>query len=303
MRQQQENRLGATLVVATRRGRRSLWLDFLIRLFRDKRLGAAGFVICALLLLMALLAQVIAPFDYREQSLGNSLLPPNATYWLGTDQLGRDLFSRILVGAQVSLIVSFSSVALFLFISIVIGMGSGYVGGKLDMIVQRFVDGWMTIPALIILLALVSVLGQGLWQLIIVLSIDRGISTSRVLRGDALSLKEASYVEAARSIGASHMRVFLVHVLPNAFATLIVMATISLGAFILTEASLSFLGFGVPPPFPSWGSMLSDSGLTYMEAAPWMAIWPGLALTLSVWAFNVLGDAMRDLLDPRLRGQ
>ena len=303
MRQQQENRLGATLAVVTPRGRRSLWLGFLIRLFKVNRLGATGFVICVLLLLMALLAQVIAPFDYREQSLGNSLLPPNTTYWLGTDQLGRDLFSRILVGAQVSLIVSFTSVALFLVISVVLGMGSGYVGGKLDMIVQRLVDGWMTIPALIILLALVSVLGQGLWQLIIVLSIDRGISTSRVLRGDALSLKEASYVEAARSIGASHMRIFLVHVLPNAFATLIVMATISLGAFILTEASLSFLGFGVPPPFPSWGSMLSDSGLTYMEAAPWMAIWPGLALTLSVWAFNVLGDAMRDLLDPRLRGQ
>ena len=301
MRQHQDHGLNTTLAVGTRR-RRSLWLDFLIRLFRVKRLGAVGFVICALLLFMALFAQVIAPVDYREQKLDSSLLPPNATYWLGTDQLGRDLFSRIVVGGQVSLIVAFSSVLLFLVISVVIGMGTGYVGGKLDMIVQRFVDAWMTIPALIILLALVSVLGQGLLQLIIVLSVDRGISTSRVLRGDALSLKEASYVEAARAIGASHLRIFLIHLLPNAFATITVMATISLGAFILTEASLSFLGFGVPPPFPSWGSMLSDSGLTYMEAAPWMAIWPGVALTLSVWSFNVLGDAMRDLLDPRLRG-
>ena len=190
----------------------------------------------------------------------------------------------------------------FLFVSVIIGMGSGYIGGKFDIIVQRMVDGWMTVPTLILLLALVAVVGQGLWQIIFILSIDRGISMSRVLRGETLSLKETTYVEAARAMGAGHARVFLVHLLPNSFAPMIVMATISLGAFILTEATLSFLGYGVPPPFPTWGSMLSGSALGFMARAPWIAIWPGIALTLAVWAFNMLGDGMRDLLDPRLRG-
>jgi peptide/nickel transport system permease protein len=284
------------------RRRRNPLLEFLRRLFKVKRLGAAGFVISVLLLSMAIFANWIAPMSYTDQNLTDSLEAPNSTYWLGTDQLGRDLFSRIIFGARVSLIVAFSCVAGFLLIAIFLGMGTGYIGGKLDMLVQRFVDGWMTIPTLILLLALVSVLGQGMWQLILVLSIDRGISTSRVLRGEAMSLKQNIYVEAARSLGAGNMRIFLVHIVPNAFAPIIVMATINLGLFILAEASLSFLGYGIPPPFPSWGSMLSDSGLTYMEKAPWMAIWPGLALTLAVWAFNVLGDAIRDLLDPRLRG-
>ena len=277
-------------------------LAFVVRLFKVKRLGAVGFVISAILLFMAIFASWIAPMDYNEQNLTDALESPNATYWLGTDQLGRDLTSRIIIGAQVSLIVAFSCTAGFLLIAIFLGMGTGYIGGKLDMVVQRFVDGWMTIPTLILLLALVGALGTGMWQLILVLSIDRGVSTSRVLRGETLSLKQNIYVEAARSIGAGDLRIFLVHIVPNAFAPIVVMATINLGFFILAEASLSFLGFGIPPPFPTWGSMLSDSGLTYMEKAPWMAIWPGLALTLAVWAFNVLGDAIRDLLDPRLRG-
>lgn len=285
-----------------RRRRPWPYLNFLSRLFREKHLGAAGLVIVVLMLSMAALAVWIAPYDYRDQTLSESLKAPGFTHWMGTDQLGRDIFSRMLMGAQISLLVAFASVAGFLVVAIIVGMGSGYVGGRLDMIVQRIVDGWMTIPTLIILLALVSIVGHGVWQLILVLSVDRGISTSRVLRGEALSLKESSYAESARAIGVSHSRLFLVHIVPNAFAPIVIMATISLGQFILAEASLSFLGFGIPPPFPTWGGMLSDSGLAYMQRAPWMAIWPGIALSLTVWAFNMLGDSIRDLLDPRLRG-
>ena len=301
-----EQRQGVGVEVAlqgvARRKRRNRWLDFVVRLFREKPLAAMGLVIVVVLLATAIFADFIAPYDYREQSLKESLMGHSLTHFMGTDQLGRDIFSRIVVGARVSLVVAFSCVAGFLVIAIVFGMGTGYMGGKVDMLVQRFVDGWMTIPTLIILLAMVSVVGQGLWQIILVLSVDRGISTSRVLRGEALALKETTYVEAARAVGAGHLRIFLLHVVPNAFAPIIIMATISLGVFILAEASLSFLGYGVPPPFPTWGSMLSGSGLSYMQRAPWMAIWPGVALTVGVWAFNTLGDGMRDQLDPRLRG-
>ena len=301
-----EQRQGVGVEVAlqgvARRKRRNRWLDFVVRLFREKPLAAMGLVIVVVLLATAIFADFIAPYDYREQSLKESLMGHSFTHLMGTDQLGRDIFSRIVVGARVSLVVAFSCVAGFLVIAIVFGMGTGYMGGKVDMLVQRFVDGWMTIPTLIILLAMVSVVGQGLWQIILVLSLDRGISTSRVLRGEALALKETTYVEAARAVGAGHLRIFLLHVVPNAFAPIIIMATISLGVFILAEASLSFLGYGVPPPFPTWGSMLSGSGLSYMQRAPWMAIWPGVALTVGVWAFNMLGDGMRDQLDPRLRG-
>ena len=301
-----EQRQGVGVEVAlqgvARRKRRNRWLDFVVRLFREKPLAAMGLVIVVVLLATAIFADFIAPYDYREQSLKESLMGHSLTHFMGTDQLGRDIFSRIVVGARVSLVVAFSCVAGFLVIAIVFGMGTGYMGGKVDMLVQRFVDGWMTIPTLIILLAMVSVVGQGLWQIILVLSVDRGISTSRVLRGEALALKETTYVEAARAVGAGHLRIFLLHVVPNAFAPIIIMATISLGVFILAEASLSFLGYGVPPPFPTWGSMLSGSGLSYMQRAPWMAIWPGVALTVGVWAFNMLGDGMRDQLDPRLRG-
>ena len=301
--QQEQQTVGLAIGQMAGRKRRNRWSEFMIRLFRDKPLSAVGFVIVAMMLLVALTARIIAPQDYRVQNPMDALTPPfDATYWFGTDQMGRDLFSRIIMGAEVSMIVGFSCVAGFLVVSILIGMGTGYFGGKLDMIVQRIVDGWMTIPTLILLLAMVSIVGQGLWQIIFILALDRGISTSRVLRGETLSLKENVYVEAARAMGAGHLRIFTVHIIPNAFAPIIVMATVSLGAFILAEASLSYLGYGVPPPFPTWGSMLSGSSLGYMIQAPWMALWPGFFLTLAVWGFNVLGDGMRDLLDPRLRG-
>lgn len=300
--QQEQQSVSLGIEQDLRRKRLNPWVDFVVRIFREKPLSAVGLVIVSLLLIMAVTAQWIAPHDYREQVLDEALLGHSLDHPLGTDQIGRDQLSRIIVGAQVSMIVGFSCVAGFLIVAIVIGMGSGYVGGAADIIVQRIVDGWMTIPTLILLLAMVAVVGQGMWQIIFILSIDRGISTSRVLRGEALYLKESTYVEAARALGAGNLRIFLVHIIPNAFASIIVMATISLGVFILAEASLSFLGYGIPPPFPTWGSMLSGSALGFMARAPWIAIWPGVALTLAVWAFNMLGDGMRDLLDPRLRG-
>ena len=300
--QQEQQPLEIGLEREFRRKRLNPWIEFLVRVFREKPLSAVGLVIVCLLLIVAATAQLIAPHDYRSQILDEALMGHSLQHPLGTDQIGRDQLSRIIVGAQVSMIVGFSCVVGFLIVSIIIGMGSGYVGGAVDIVVQRIVDGWMTIPTLILLLAMVAVVGQGIWQIIFILSIDRGISTSRVLRGEALALKESTYVEAARAMGAGNLRIFLIHIVPNAFAPIIVMATISLGVFILAEASLSFLGYGVPPPFPTWGSMLSGSALGFMARAPWIAIWPGVALTLAVWAFNMLGDGMRDLLDPRLRG-
>ena len=285
-----------------RRRRRNRWLNFWIRLLRHKPLAATGFVIVVVLLVIAVFANFVAPFDYREQNYDETLEAWSVRHLMGTDQLGRDVFSRVVWGARVSVIVSFSSVVAFLVVAIVFGMVSGYIGGKVDLVIQRIVDAWMVIPTLILLLALISVLGQGIWQLILVLSVERGIVMSRVLRGEALSLRETTYVEAARAIGAGAGRILFVHLLPNAFAAIVILATISLGQFILAEASLSFLGFGIPPPFPTWGGMLSGAGLSYMQRAPWMAIWPGVALTLTVWAFNMFGDGLRDLLDPRLRG-
>ena len=285
-----------------RRRRRNRWLNFWIRLLRHKPLAATGFVIVVVLLVIAGFANFVAPFDYREQNYDETLEAWSVRHLMGTDQLGRDVFSRVVWGARVSVIVSFSSVVAFLVVAIVFGMVSGYIGGKVDLVIQRIVDAWMVIPTLILLLALISVLGQGIWQLILVLSVERGIVMSRVLRGEALSLRETMYVEAARAIGAGAGRILFVHLLPNAFAAIVILATISLGQFILAEASLSFLGFGIPPPFPTWGGMLSGAGLSYMQRAPWMAIWPGVALTLTVWAFNMFGDGLRDLLDPRLRG-
>ena len=300
--QQERQSLRIGLDEDLHRKRLNPWVDFVVRIFKYKPLSAVGLVIVCILLLMAVTAQWIAPYDYRAQVLDEALLGHSLQHPLGTDQIGRDQLSRILVGAQVSMIVGFSCVIGFLIVAILIGMGSGYVGGAVDIVVQRIVDGWMTIPTLILLLAMVAIVGQGIWQIIFILSVDRGISTSRVLRGEALALKETTYVEAARALGAGNMRIFMVHIVPNAFASIIVMATISLGVFILAEASLSFLGYGIPPPFPTWGSMLSGSALGFMARAPWIAIWPGVALTLAVWAFNMLGDGMRDVLDPRLRG-
>jgi peptide/nickel transport system permease protein len=221
---------------------------------------------------------------------------------MGTDNLGRDIWSRIVYGARISVTVGFATVALATLLATLIGVSSAYLGGSYDIVVQRVVDAWISFPALVIVLSLLAVLGPGLLNLILALSLLGAAGASRVIRGATLSVMQHTYLEAARALGAGHGRILLVYILPNVAATIIILATIGLGTVILAESALSFLGFGVPPPYPSWGGMLSGSGRSFMYHAPWMAIWPSVAISLAVFGFNMFGDALRDLLDPRLRG-
>ena len=286
-------------------GRRSLAagpLHFLGRLFRDKPLGAFGFVICAIFLFAGVFADVLAPYGFNQISPINRLKPPGEKFWLGTDNLGRDVFSRCLYGAHLSVIIGLSAAALATVVSIFIGVVSGYLGGKFDMIMQRFVDAWMSFPDLIILIVVVSVVGPGMGPVIVLLGLLYGIGGSRIIRGAVLSVRENAYVHAAQSTGASLPRILWRHILPNVMAPVIVLFTTRVGAVILAESGLAFLGLGVPPPAPTWGGMLSGSGRSFMYLAPWLALAPGLCITMVVYAINVFGDALRDLLDPRMRG-
>jgi peptide/nickel transport system permease protein len=276
---------------------RGLW-----RLVKEKPLGAFGGGIVLILMLCAILAHWIAPYPYDETNVRQRLKPPGAQFYLGTDNLGRDLFSRIVYGARISMTVGFGAVTLSLLLATILGVTSGYFGGKVDVLVQRLVDACMAFPPLVILLSIMAVLGPGLLNVILVLGIVPSANRSRVIRSATLAAKENQFIEAAQAVGASHLRIILRYILPNVMAPIIIIATNALGAVILIEATLSFLGFGVPPPYPSWGEMLSGSGRSYMYKAPWMAIWPGVAISLAVFGFNMLGDALRDLLDPRLRG-
>ncbi len=283
--------------------KRHFWLvDFFIRLVREKPLGTVGAVITLLLLLTGIFADFLAPYEMNEVNLAECLSPPSARFWLGTDNLGRDMLSRVIFGARVSVIVGLTTAVLAGFVNIVIGMPSGYIGGKFDLIVQRFVDAALCMPRLPIILVVVSLVGPGMLTLIIVMGIVWGIAGSRIIRSAVIAIKENVYVAAAVAIGCPTSRILTRHILPNIMATIIILFTIHVPGIILTEASLSFLGFGIPPPTPSWGGMLSGPGRANMFLAPWMAIWPGLALSIVVYGINMFGDAMRDLLDPRLRG-
>ena len=276
--------------------------DFFIRLWTEKPLGSACGIIVLLLILVAIFADVLAPYGYLEIHLVDRLQGASARYLLGTDQLGRDYMSRLIYGARLSMLVGLSATTLNVVVAVLIGGTSGFLGGKLDLGVQRFVDAWMAFPALLLLLTIMSILGRGLPQLILVLGISGGIGGSRVVRSAVIAVKENDYFQAASSIGSSKWRAFTRHVLPNIVAPLIIIFSINIGGAIMSEASLSFLGFGLPPETPSWGTLLSWEGRRYMEQAPWLALWPGLLLTLVVYSLNMFGDAMRDLLDPRLRG-
>jgi peptide/nickel transport system permease protein len=275
---------------------------FIRRLGREQPLGTVGALIFLVFLACGVFADALAPYGVNQISLANRMKPPSPAFWLGTDNLGRDMLSRILYGAQLSMIIGFAAASLATVVSVAIGIVSGYVGGKVDMVVQRFVDAWMSFPELIILIVVVSVVGPGMTQIIVVLGLLFGIGGSRIIRGAVLSVRENMYVHAAQSLGASTTRILVRHILPNVLPPVIVLFTTRVGAVILVESGLSFLGLGVPPPAPTWGGMLSGSGRTYMYLAPWLALEPGLCLTLVVYGINVFGDALRDLLDPRMRG-
>jgi peptide/nickel transport system permease protein len=269
---------------------------------RRKPLGAAGGLVLAGMLALALLAEGVAPYGYDEADIFSRLKAPSGAHWLGTDNLGRDLLSRVIYGARVSMAVGFGGVVVGLLLGTAVGLVSGYFGGRLDLVLQRVVDAFMCFPLLLVALTIMALLGPGLGNVILTLGLVLGVRDSRVIRSAVLSVKAHLYLEAARALGAAHTAMIGRHVLPNILAPIIILGTVNLGAIILTEAALSFLGFGVPPPRPSWGGMLSGAGLVHMLRAPWLALWPGVALSLAVFGANMLGDALRDLLDPRLRG-
>ncbi len=284
------------------RKRHSWLVNFVIRLVKEKPLGTVGGVITLLLLFTGIFADFLAPYGMNEIHTADRLSASSASFWLGTDNLGRDILSRVIFGARVSVIVGLTASTLATITSVIIGMLCGYIGGKFDLIVQRFVDAWMCLPGIATLMVVMSIVGPGMLGLIIVMALWYGISGSRLVRSAVISIKENVYVEAAVAIGCPTRRILTRHILPNVMAPIIISFSMAVPGVILTEAALSFLGYGIPAPAPSWGGMLSGSGRSYMFLAPWMVIWPGLALSIVVYGINMFGDALRDLLDPRLRG-
>ena len=276
--------------------------NLLKRLWKERPLGIITGIIVLLLILIAIFADFLAPFPPDEVFILDRLQGSSARYPLGTDQLGRDLFSRLVYGGRISLFVGLSATAINVVVAVLIGGISGFLGGKLDLAVQRVVDAWMAFPGPLLLLTIMSLVGRGLPQIIVVLGISGGIGSSRVIRGAVIGIKESDYLRAAMATGSSRMRSLIRHVLPNIMPVVIIIFSINIGGVIITEASLSFLGFGLPISVPSWGGMLSREGRKFMEMAPRLAFWPGLCLTVVVYCLNMFGDAVRDLLDPRLRG-
>jgi peptide/nickel transport system permease protein len=271
------------------------------RFARRKPLGAVGAVVLMVLVFVAVFAPLIAPYDPHEFITGARLKPPSADHLMGTNAQSRDMFSRILFGARLSLQVAMLSVGLGTALGTTVGLVSGYFGGAVDLLIQRLIDIMLAFPLLILLIALVAMLGQSIENIIVALAVGSVPGTSRIVRGAVLSVRQEPYVEAARSLGARPVRILSQHILPNVSAPIIVISTSALGGIILAETSLSFLGFGPPVTTPSWGKMLSGDARIYMTVAPWLGIFPGLAISIVVFSANMLGDAVRDVLDPRLR--
>ncbi len=275
--------------------------DKVVFFTRRYPLGAFGAVIVVLFFLTAVFADVIAPNDPLQTLARASLQAPNAEFPMGADMMGRGVFSRIIHGARISLTVGVASILLGGSFGVIIGLMSGYLMGWFDLLIQRLIDIMQALPLLVLALVMAASLGPSLENTVIAISIPLMPNVARVVRSSTLSLREMPFVEAARAAGMSELRVAMRHVLPNTLAPLIVLFTAQLGAAILVEASLSFLGLGVPEPHPSWGRMLSESAAEYVRVAPWLVIFPGLAISLAVFGTNLFGDALRDLLDPRQR--
>ncbi len=282
---------------------RSAFVDFFSRLFREKLLGTIGLLILIFMIIIALLAPLLATHDVNKQRLVKRLKGPSAEYLLGTDSYGRDFYSRLIYGARISLSVGIGGSLVAVGIATLVGGLSGYLGGKSDMLIQRFVDAWYAFPGLLYLVTFVSIFGRGLVEIILLMGLYTGLTQSRVVRSAVIAVKVIPYVDSAKAVGCSTWRTLLKYILPNVTAPIIIIFTTSIGGMVLGEAALSFLGFGLPPQIPSWGRMLSWEGRMYMEGYPRLAWLPGLSLTALVFAANVFGDSMRDLLDPRLHGK
>jgi peptide/nickel transport system permease protein len=272
---------------------------FAKRFFKNK-LSILGLAVVIILILVSLLAGVLRPYDPLKISISTRTQGPSPTHYLGTDHFGRDIYSRILSGAKISLTVGILSVALGALIGIILGAIGGYFGGWLDYVIVLILDTIISFPATLLAIGLMSVMGLGVTNIIVALAFIGIPVYGRVVRGAVLSIREKEYIEAARASGSSHLKLILIHVLPNAMAPLIVVTTIGVANAILIEAALSFLGLGVPPPAPSWGNMLAD-GRNFITQAPWMTIFPGIAISITVLGFNTLGDGLRDVLDPKLK--
>ena len=264
-------------------------------------LGVVGAAIMVVFVAVAVFADFFTEYDPTATNSAVALAAPSGAHWLGADYMGRDIYSRIVYGARISLAVGVGSTSLGCAIGVVLGLASGYLGGWVDLIIQRIVDVLQATPLLVLALVMAAALGPALDNTIVAIAIPLIPYTARVIRSNTLALREQPFVEAARAVGMREFRIAFRHVLPNTLAPLIVIATAQLGAAILTEAALSFLGLGVPEPHPSWGRMMSESVAEYVRVAPWLVVFPGLAISLAVFGTNLFGDALRDILDPRLR--
>src|ERR1700675_3246155 len=283
--------------------RRSGWASVVLGFSRRRPLGAIGAAIVLLMLLVAVIAPWIAPYDPVAVDFGAMLSAPSAQHWLGTDSFGRDVLSRLIYGSRTALFVGFGSALFGATAGAILGVGSAYFGGKIDLYLQRLMDIFLSFPLIILALAIVAILGNTLPNLILAITIPMIPRCALVIRSSALAIREMPYVDAARASGFKHGRIIFRHMLPNVMAPYLIMMTAFLGQAILLEASLSFLGLGVQEPTPAWGLMLRGAAVEFAEAAPWMAIFPGIAISLAVFAFNLFGDSLRDALDPRLRTQ
>jgi peptide/nickel transport system permease protein len=267
--------------------------------FRTNGFAMAGLAVVLLLFLVSFLAPYLTPYDPSTIDAYHVLLPPSAAHWMGTDELGRDVLTRTLYGARISLKVGFVAVGIAMVIGTVVGLVAGYYGGWTDSVLMRFVDIMLCFPTFFLILAVIALLEPSIWYIMLIIGITGWMGVARLVRAEVLSIKERDYVMAARSIGASDLRIIFRHILPNASAPVLVAATLGVAGAILTESALSFLGIGVQPPTPSWGNILT-SGKDYLEFAWWLSLFPGLAILVTVLAYNLLGEGIRDALDPRL---
>ena len=278
-----------------------MWRIFWRR-FRRNKLAIFGALIIMSLAVVAVIAPLIAPFNPNQQDILHRLEPPSAKHLLGTDDLGRDLFSRIIYGTRVSLLVGFVAIGIAIIIGTLLGLLSGYFGGWPDNLIMRFVDIMLCFPTFFLILMVIAFLEPNIWNVMAVIGLTGWPSLTRLVRGECLSVREREFVQAAKALGLSNKRVMFVHLLPNVIAPILVAATLGIGGAILTESALSFLGLGVQPPTPSWGNILT-AGKDYITVAWWLSLYPGLAILITVLAYNLLGEGLRDVLDPRMMAE